>query len=57
MIDDAKKSKLLALFNSLKDDDKDIIISMAESLIEKCNINMTNNVSINTDERLDNGTT
>ena len=34
-VDDAEKSRLLAFFNTLKEDDKDIVISMAESLVER----------------------
>ena len=36
MPENAKNSKLTALFNALKEDDKDIVISMTESLVEKC---------------------
>ena len=35
MDDDMKQSKLAALFNALKEDDKDIVIAVTESLIEK----------------------
>ena len=41
MAEKAKKSNLLALFNTLEEDDKDIITVMAESLTEKCK-NTTN---------------
>ncbi|MCL2154617.1 MAG: hypothetical protein FWH53_03015 [Leptospirales bacterium] len=37
----SKKSKLLALFNTLEEDDKDVVIAMSESLAEKCKNNMT----------------
>ena len=33
--DKAKKSMLAALFNTLDEDDKDIVISLSESLITK----------------------
>ena len=35
----SKKTKLLALFNALEEDDKDAVIAMAESLAEKCKPN------------------
>ena len=41
MIDEAKNTKMVSLFNTLKEDDKDIVITMAESLIEKYKTNMT----------------
>jgi len=31
-----KKSKMLAFFNALEESDKDIVIAMAESLVERC---------------------
>jgi Tfp pilus assembly pilus retraction ATPase PilT len=35
IIENAKKSKLLALFNVLEERDKDIVITMTESLVEQ----------------------
>jgi hypothetical protein len=37
-------SKLLALFNTLADGDKDIVIKMAELLVQKWKLNITNNI-------------
>ena len=45
MVDEAKNTKMLSLFNTLKEDDKDIVITMAESLVEKYKMNMTKIVS------------
>ena len=45
MIEDAKKSKLIVLFNTLKEDDKDIVLTMAESLAKKCKSNSKNKES------------
>jgi hypothetical protein len=36
ILENAERQKLLAFFNSLKEDDKDIVLAMAESLVEKC---------------------
>ena len=33
--ENAKRAKILALFNTLEENDKDIVIAMTESLIEK----------------------
>jgi len=35
MQENVKKAKILALFNTLEESDKDIVISMTESLVEK----------------------
>ena len=35
----SKKTKLLDLFNTLEEADKEIIITMSESLAEKCKTN------------------
>jgi hypothetical protein len=35
MQENAKKSKMLALFNTLGEHDKDIVIAMTESLVER----------------------
>ena len=42
MIEDTKKSKLIVLFNTLKEDEKDIVVTMAESLAKKCKNNSAN---------------
>ena len=36
MAENVKKSRLLSLFNTLEERDKDIVISMSESLVERC---------------------
>lgn len=51
MSEDAEKSKLIALFSSLEESDKDIVTTMAESLVKKHRNNMTNKVSNRTKER------
>lgn len=43
--DNAKRSTLLALFNSLDEQDKNIIIQLSESLNTKNKQNMTENVN------------
>jgi len=40
-------SKLLAHFNTLADNDKDIVIKMAELLVQKWKLRMKNNVDNN----------
>jgi len=45
--DKAKKSMLAALFNTLDEDDKDIVISLSESLTTKHKQNMTKNINNN----------
>jgi len=44
---DISNSKLLALFNTLADSDKDIVIKMAELLVQKWKLRMKNNVDNN----------
>ncbi|MCL2722320.1 MAG: hypothetical protein FWD47_13405 [Treponema sp.] len=45
MIENVNNSKLLALFNTLEESDKDIVIIMAELLMEKWRVNVIcNNV-------------
>jgi len=39
MAENIKNSRLLALFSTLKEKDKDIVIAMTESLVEKCKDN------------------
>jgi len=34
-VENEKTSKLLALFNTLEEDEKDIVINMSESLVKK----------------------
>jgi len=34
-VENAKNSRLLALFNTLEEDEKDIVINMSESLVKK----------------------
>jgi hypothetical protein len=46
MVENVKNSKLLALFNTLEERDKDIVISMSESLVARCKNNLS---KINTD--------
>ena len=50
MVEDTKKSKLIKLFNTLKEDDRDIVIKIAESLVERCKCGMTNKASDNAEE-------
>jgi len=45
MAENEKNSKLLALFNTLEERDKDIVISMSESLIERCKNNLTQTIT------------
>ena len=45
MAENAKNSKLTALFNALNENDKDIVISMTESLVENCKTNTARNVN------------
>jgi len=44
---DISNSKLLAYFNTLSDNDKDIVINMAELLVQKWKLNKKNNVDNN----------
>lgn len=45
MIEDIKNSKLLALFNNLEEEDKDIVIKMSELLLLKWSLYMSNKVN------------
>jgi len=45
MAESVKKSRLLALFSTLEERDKDIVISMSESLVERCKNNLTKNIT------------
>ena len=40
--EDVKNSKLLALFNTLEESDKDVVIKMSELLVERCELNIIN---------------
>jgi len=42
LVENVKNCKLLALFNSLDEGDKDIVITISELLVEKWKLNMTN---------------
>ena len=46
-VENAENSKLLALFNTLDEGDKDIVIYISELLIKKWRINMTYNATDN----------
>jgi len=46
-MENAEKSKLLAFFNALREDDKDIVLAMAESLVEKYKGSMANKAENN----------
>jgi hypothetical protein len=48
--ENVKYSKLLVLFNTLEESDKDIVINMSESLADKCK-NMTKIVSYFSDKK------
>jgi len=43
--ENVKNSKLLALFSALEERDKDIVISMSESLVERCKNNLTETIT------------
>jgi len=45
MQENAKKSKMLALFNSLEEKDKNMVIAMAESLVKKSKGNNTTDMT------------
>jgi len=49
--ENVKNSKLLALFSTLEEKDKDIVISMSESLVERYKNNLTKTI---TDFSIDN---
>jgi len=40
IVENVKISKLLALFDTLEESDKDIVILMSELLLERCKINI-----------------
>jgi len=46
MRENAKKSKMLALFNALEEKDKDIVILLTESLVKKCRVDNTTDMTI-----------
>ena len=50
----SKNSKLLALFNTLEEDDKDVVIAMSELLAEKCKTNMPKIAGNIAEEKSDN---
>jgi hypothetical protein len=41
LVENVRNSKLLALFNTLEERDKDLVINFAESLVERYKNNMT----------------
>jgi len=43
--ENAKKAKILALFNTLEENDKDIVIAMTESLVERSKDNKTTDMT------------
>jgi len=45
LLENAKKTKMLALFNTLGENEKDIVIAMTESLVEKSKDNITANMT------------
>ena len=45
MPENVKNSRLLALFNTLEERDKDIVISMSEFLVERCKDNLTQTIT------------
>jgi len=47
MVEDIKNSRLLALFNTLEEIDKDMVITISELLVEKWKIKMTKFVNNN----------
>ena len=59
MAESAKESKLVSLFNTLKEQDKDIIIELSESLVKRsknetnkaCNTIRSNKSSVRVDEK------
>jgi hypothetical protein len=46
-VESIRNSKLLALFGTLEEGDKDIVITMTESLVKKTKYNITKSVSNN----------
>jgi hypothetical protein len=52
LVESERNSKLLALFSTLKESDKDLLIKFTESLVERCKENMTIFVgSLTTDKK------
>jgi len=51
MHDIEKSTRFLALFNTLREDDKDVVISISESLVERHKNNMTKTVSNDNDNK------
>jgi len=45
MQENAKKAKILALFNTLEENDKDIVIAMTESLVKRSKDNNTTDMT------------
>jgi hypothetical protein len=45
LAENVKNSRLLALFSTLEERDKDIVISMSESLVERCKNNLTKTIT------------
>jgi len=43
--ENAKKAKILALFNTLEENDKDIVIAMTESLVKRSKDNNTTDMT------------
>jgi hypothetical protein len=39
-VENSERSRLLAFFNTLQEEDKDLVIAMAESLVEKYTANI-----------------
>jgi hypothetical protein len=52
VVENARNSKLLALLNTLEEQDKDIVIKISELLFEKCKKNMMNIISNSTNNVL-----
>jgi len=45
IIEEINNFKLLALFNTLEEEDKDIVINMSEMLLRKWSLSITNLIS------------
>jgi len=45
MQENEKKTKMLALFNTLEENDKDVVIAMTESLVERSKDNNTTDMT------------
>jgi hypothetical protein len=46
MVENAKMSKLLAIFNTLNDDDQDLVLEMSESLVKRREIDSAKSTAI-----------